>query len=84
VIRAQILTNLFKSAHPRNSQVAVLKHNPVTRYKSALNKLGCLFSLTLTKRHWFNMLLPGLSEFNEEIERIRTRREHENERSCTC
>jgi hypothetical protein len=79
MIRTKILANLLKCAHPRHSQMAVLKDDPVTSNQGVLDKLCSFLSLTLTERHSIHLLLLRLSELLKEVKRVRTWREHEDQ-----
>jgi len=78
-IWGQLLANLLESWHPRDSQVAVLEHHPVTRLLILTDSSFCLFSLTLTKGHWVNGLLLKVTELIQSVHGVRTWRQDENE-----
>jgi len=53
----EILANLFKSAHPRDSKMAILKHDPAALLDAFFYHFLGFWSLTFTKRNLVHLFL---------------------------
>lgn len=78
----QVLTDLFKVLHPRDSKMAILKYNPESRLDSLFDILLSNWALALTERYLGNILLFRLSVHFQCIQRICSRGQDEDQRSC--
>ena len=78
----QVLTDFLKVLHPRDSKMAILKHNPEPSLDTLFDILLGDRALTLTERYLGNVLFLSLSVVFQGIQRICSRGQDEDQRSC--